>query len=142
MPPRVTSLVVLDASVLAAVFLVEPEGARAEAMMRAARRLAAPDILPLEVGSALTRRVRRGELAAEDARRALGELGGAGVRLHSHLPLLGPATELSLAHRHPLPDCLYLALAREEGASLATFDRRLAALAERIAIPLWSPETP
>jgi len=44
---------------------------------------------------------------------------------------------------HPVSDCLYLALARRRDAVLATFDRRLTALATRIGTPLWAaPEPP
>jgi predicted nucleic acid-binding protein len=135
-------LVVLDASLVVALFLNEDETAAAEALVlgEARRPLASPDLLALEVGSALTRRVRRRLLAPEHVGPLMSRLARLAIRRHPHAPLLGPALDLSLAHRHALPDCLYLALAREEGAALATFDRRLAALAERLSIPLWSPD--
>ena len=137
-------MVVVDASLVVALFLNEDETAAAEALVlgEARRPLASPDLLALEVGSALTRRVRRRLLGPEHVGPLMARLARLGIRLRPHAPLLGAALDLSLAHRHALPDCLYLALAREEGAALATLDSRLAALAERLAVPLWSPEPP
>ncbi|TCZ57848.1 type II toxin-antitoxin system VapC family toxin [Roseicella aquatilis] len=45
--------------------------------------------------------------------------------------LLDHAVLLSAAIRHPLYDCLYLALVRRLDARLATFDKGLAALARQ-----------
>ncbi len=138
-------MIVVDASVAAALFLPEAGSAAAERLVLSAARpdrLEAPDLLPMEVAAALTRRVGRGELVAADARAAMALLPRLGLRLRGTAELLARGIDLSLAGRHPLPDCLYLALAQGEGARLATFDRRLAAVAERLGIPLWHPEEP
>jgi predicted nucleic acid-binding protein len=87
--------------------------------------LIAPHLLLAEVGNALWKRVRRGELAAEQASRAFAEL-------LSHCPILvhsesasQTAMDLSIAHGHPVYDCLYVALALEQRCDLITADRRL-----------------
>jgi predicted nucleic acid-binding protein len=136
-------MLVVDASVVVSLFVREPLSPAAEALvfdLRGRPPLIAPDMLSIETAAALTRRVRRGETPRGDAAPAMAQLPRLGIRLHAFAPLLDSALELALAHRHALPDCLYLALARREGAGLVTFDERLAALAERLRIPLWSPE--
>jgi predicted nucleic acid-binding protein len=134
-------VVVVDASVVLSLFLEEEEGAAAEALLLAGAdrpALSAPEVLEFEVASALTRRVRRATLPAEHVLPLMARLPRLGIRAHPVGPLLPAAVALSLENRHGVPDCLYLALARAEGASaLATFDRRLVALARRLAIPLW-----
>lgn len=48
--------------------------------------------------------------------------------------LLSHAIELAVEHRHPVYNCLYLALALQRREPLATADRRLAALARQLSI--------
>lgn len=132
---------IVDASVVAALFLRDPGAEAAERLIFAAdAALASPDLLELEVASALTRRARRGLLTDADALAAVTRVSRLPIRLTPHGGLLGAAVALSLAHRHAIHDCLYLALAQAEGAGLATFDRRLATLARQLGIALWTPE--
>lgn len=134
-------ILIVDASVIAALFLREPDADAAERLVFAPDGLlASPDLLELEVASALTRRVRRNLLAAADAVAATSRLRRLPIRLRPHGPLLGAAVELSLSLRHAVQDCLYLAHAQAEGVGLATFDQRLADLAGQLGIPLWTPE--
>lgn len=92
--------------------------------------LTAPHLIRLEVAGALTRRTRIGQLEAADARRLctrwFDELARGVLALVDDAVLLPAAVAHALALRHPLQDCLYLALAEELGASLITSDRRLA----------------
>jgi len=62
-----------------------------------------------------------------DARQALDLLMGSGLDVRPSGPLVRRA--LVLAHRlkHPVYDCVYLALAQSEGAALVTADERLLA---------------
>lgn len=131
---------VIDASVIAAVFLNERDAPAAAALLRDADRLVAPDLLTLEVSSALGRRVRRGQLLAADAKKAFDSLPAAAIRLVPHRPLLAAAFALSLSLRHAIHACLYLALAQAEGVGLATLDRHMATHAAGLGIPLWNPE--
>ncbi len=150
--PRATAspdgpgVVVVDASVVLSLFLEEEEGEAAEALLLAGAdrpALGAPEMMEVEIASALTRRMRRGTVPAEQVEPLMARLPRLTIRGYPFRPLLPDALSLSLAHRHGLPDCLYLALARAERATaLATFDRRLAALAQRLGIPLWPfPDT-
>lgn len=48
--------------------------------------------------------------------------------------ILTTAVRLAVENRHPVYDCLYLGLALEQRQPLATADRKLAALAEKLSI--------
>jgi predicted nucleic acid-binding protein len=132
---------VLDASVAAKWFLPEAGSAAALALLEEGSRFCAPDILPLEVASAVLRKERRHEAPAGRGRQALMDLDLIGLDLTPHTGLLRRAAALSGRHRHALYDCLYLVLAQDRALPLATFDRPLAALAERLGIPLCPLDT-
>ena len=123
-------LVVVDASLASMWVLREPHSALALALAaewaRAGVEAIAPCFMVAEVTSALYKRVRRGELALEDARRALDVVLGFGVRLDEEPELHRRA--LVLAHRldRPTPyDAHCLALAELRGWELWTGDERL-----------------
>ena len=90
----------------------------------------------------LTRLRRRQPLPPGYPEAALHELRNGAIAFTSDVALLDSAVSIAQRLGHPIYDCLYLALCRREEALLATFDARLMRLAEALAIPLWSPETP
>jgi predicted nucleic acid-binding protein len=120
-------MIVLDASVAAKVYLEEPGSDEAIALLTGRENLLAPELVRVEVAAALLRRVRKGELAAEDARRRcnhwLERLRKGLFRLTPDHELLDDAIALSAELKHPLQDCLYLAAARRFDAPLITADR-------------------
>jgi predicted nucleic acid-binding protein len=135
------TVVVVDASVAVAWFLPEAGSDTARRLAASRVLLIAPDFLLLEIGSALTREAIRGHVPPGFAGQALRSL------RKRHEIALRPADGLAeaaaaLAERfsHAIYGCLYLALAQQDGAALATFDQRLAAIAERLAIPLWAAD--
>lgn len=134
MPPADPArVVVLDASV-AVRWIVEEEGsAEADALLARDVAWIAPRLLLTEVGSALRRKVADGELIALLAAQALAALLQAIedglVTLADDEQVVSQALLLALSLEHKLPDCLYLALAEREGASIATADDKLARLA-------------
>lgn len=133
---------VLDASVAIKWFAGEPDATVALGLLADGAAFVAPDILLLETAAVLLKKERRRELARGSAVAALLDLDRIGCELIPQAGLLHIAAGLATAERHGLFDCLYLAVARERRLPLATFDRRLAALATRLQIPLWSPDTP
>ncbi len=95
----------------------------------ARRRLArgqvhAPELLDLEVASALRRLVQRGALAAEQAAYALNDLRRARIIRHSHRQFLPRIWELR--ENISAYDAAYVAIAERANAALLTLDRRLA----------------
>lgn len=127
--------VVLDASVVVDVLLMEPRATQAwRSWLSADRMLLAPPMLWPEVANVL---VRRRNLPAASAMVRLDLLFDAGLETTDR-GYGGLATTVELAERHGLSvyDASYLALAVEIDASLATMDRRLASAAEAEGVPL------
>jgi predicted nucleic acid-binding protein len=133
-------MVVVDASCAVRWFVPEEGWPVARSLLLQDMPLVAPDILPVEIANALLRKHRRGEAEGTLPARALSLLDALRVETVPHEPLLRDAVALSLRSRHALHGCLYLMVAQRRRLSLATFDRRLAALAAALAIPLWSPD--
>ena len=133
--------VVFDASVAVAWYADEDESATARRLQASDARLLAPTVVLVEVANAFLTRLCRGRPCPPGYPTAgLNVLRGGTVTFTSDAALLDAAVLIAERHAHPVYDCLYLALARREEAMLATFDPRLARLAERLAVPLWSPE--
>lgn len=118
-------MAVIDASVLAE-YLSDAEGAEvARRRLIADRpRLWAPHLVDAEVGHALRRGVRRGEIATDAARDALDDLLAMPLRRVRHRELIPRAWELR--ENVSFYDALYVSLAEILEEPLVTFDRRLA----------------
>ncbi len=88
--------------------------------------LAAPDLLKLEVGHVLGKRLRRGQDSRAFVADAWRELQAAKVRFEPFQEHLTMAFALSLELGAALYDCVYLALAETEDDTLVTSDERFA----------------
>lgn len=130
-------MIVVDASVAAKWVLDEPGSEAATALLDSSDPLCAPDLLRIEGAGAISRRLRTGRLDPEEARERIEswlELVGRGVlELVPSGALIQAAADLSVELRHPLVDCLYVALAIQRSADLVTADAVLA----RRAAPSW-----
>ena len=141
MPGAEPPSIVLDASVV--VRWYAPEAGRAEALALFDQPLkwVAPRLLLTEVGAALRRKVLAGDMRAPAALDALAALlrsvRRGTIRLAADEHLVAPAFRLALLLEHKLPDCVYLALAEEEGAGVATADHNMARLASSRGVPTW-----
>jgi predicted nucleic acid-binding protein len=113
---------VVDASV--AVKWVIGEAGEEAAARLATRSLSAPDILLAECASALWAKVRRREIAEDEASAALTTLGAAPVVMTAVPILVADALRLAFLLTHPIYDCLYLALSLQTQTPLVTADRR------------------
>lgn len=113
---------VVDASVLHLATL-HPGGQAMHALLRATT-LAAPELVVLEVSSALRNRVIRGDVEVNKAREALTRLQRLPVVRHPLMPLLDRVWEL----RDNLTpyDAAYVALAERMKLPLLTMDARVA----------------
>jgi predicted nucleic acid-binding protein len=118
---------VVDASV--AVKWVVPEilSAQADRLLGSEDPLIAPDLLMIESANAFWKKIRRKELSATEAGRALDVLSASGIVVYATQPLLGRALAMARHLEHPVYDCVYVALAERERATLVTADERLLA---------------
>jgi predicted nucleic acid-binding protein len=134
---RAPSSIVIDASIAVQWLTEEPGTPSAIRIRTADALLVAPDIMPIEVANSCWKKVRRGEMPADDAGPAVASLLSFGLELVPALALLPRGIRLALELGQPVYDSLYLALASERGARLATADERLRRAAERAGIRLW-----
>lgn len=115
---------IVDASVAVKWVVPEVLSAQADRLLATGDDLLAPDLLLVEAANALWSKVTRRELSGVRALRALGLLRESGLDLRPTGPLLGRALALAQRLRHPVYDCVYLALAERERARFVTADAR------------------
>jgi predicted nucleic acid-binding protein len=120
-------MIVLDANVAAKWYLPERGTEAAVELMTGPNQLFAPELIRLEVLSAITRRVRIGEATPAETKtqcqRWLHYLSEGGIVLLPETEVLPAALDLSAKLKHPLFDCLYLAAAQQLEAPILTADR-------------------
>lgn len=114
--------IVIDASVALKWVLSEPGSEAAVALQN--EQLVAPVLWLAEAANALWRRLRLGEITADEARAFLDDLGSAPVASLSMEPHLGTALSLAIETGHRIYDCIYLAIALHHRTHVVTADRR------------------
>lgn len=123
-------MIVVDASLATKWFIAEADSAAATAFLRThISEVCGPDLIFIEVASAIVRRGNAIKTVAADATRALDNwtiaLARHVVRRHETTQRrLFASSRLALELGHPLKDCIYLQLAMEFGADLVTCDTR------------------
>lgn len=122
--------IVIDASVAVKWVLNEPRAAAAAALL--AEELTAPEHWLAEAANALWRHVRLNELSAEEALLRIKELHSAPVAAVPIEADVVRALALGIELRHPVYDCLYLALAERQDTYVVTDDRRFFAAARAV----------
>jgi predicted nucleic acid-binding protein len=123
---------VLDAS--AALRLITQDPA-AEDLARQVEQMAlvlAPELMLTEVANALWKLQQAGGLDGIDPQLLLADARDLVDQIEPDRTLQVEALALACHLNHPVYDCLYLALARREAATLLSTDQRLLALAARI----------
>jgi predicted nucleic acid-binding protein len=123
-------LIVIDASVAVKWALTEAGSERALTLLQSGQPMTAPDLLRLEGTGAITRAFRAGRLPAGDVQARLDLWLDAFLSIVALVPgepYLRRAASLSCDLRHPLFDCLYLALAEHLDLPLFTADEVFAA---------------
>jgi predicted nucleic acid-binding protein len=124
-------MLVVDASVAAKWILPEADSVAAAALRGREAELIAPSLIAAEIGNAVWKAVRRGNIQRVEA---IAGVEAALIWFESLVPieeLHSRALTLALELRHPIYDCFYLALAERERCTLITADTRLIAAAKR-----------
>lgn len=116
-------MIVIDASVLAPALADDgADGDRARERLRG-ERLAAPELIDLEVTSVIRRASRERRLGDRRARQALEDLAAIPLGRASHRPLLARVWELR--DNLPVYDAAYVAMAEALEVPLLTADERM-----------------
>ena len=123
---------VLDASAAVRLILADPAAADLAERVGGAALVLAPELMLSELANTLWKLQRADRLNDLDPQELLAEARELVDRLEPDRHLQAEALALACHLNHPVYDCLYLALARREAASLISSDRRLNALAERV----------
>lgn len=121
-------MIVVDACVAVKWFLPEEGSEQAMQLLAGQDALIAPDLIRVEVAAAITRRVRTGGISEQDAKETLRlwcqSLKEGILQTHSKIEDIEEGGRLSLQLKHPLYDCVYLAVARRTASRFVTADRR------------------
>ena len=119
-------MLVVDASVIVKLVVDEPGTEVARAVVTARDDCVAPDLLTIEVASALAKKVRSQKLAEPLARLGMDNFAKFLSELTDTRLLIDHAATLSIATDHSLFDCIYLALAIERDCPVLTADVKFA----------------
>ena len=123
---------VLDASAAVRLILADPAATDLAERVGGAALVLAPELMLTELANTLWKLQRAQRLNDLDPQELLAEARELVDRLEPDRHLQAEALALACHLNHPVYDCLYLALARREAASMISSDRRLNALAERV----------
>jgi predicted nucleic acid-binding protein len=128
--------IVVDASVAVGWFLPEGYSAAATALREQDAQLIAPSLIAAEIGNAMWKAARRGNIQGADAIIAIET---ALIWFESLIPieeLRIRALALALDLKHPIYDCFYLALAERENCPVVTADEAMIAVARKAKIKI------
>jgi predicted nucleic acid-binding protein len=129
-------VIVIDASVAVKWLLPEVGSPAAEALLEGDERLMGPALIRVEVAAAIGRKVRFGEIETGDGESAVNlwfqSLNDGVITIVPDAHDLPRAWAICVALRHPLQDCLYLALSERLGVPLITADQRFALKAKSV----------
>ncbi len=126
--------IVVDASVAAKWILPEAGSSVAAALRPQDSELIAPSLLAAEIGNAIWKAARRGNVSTSEA---LTGIEAALIWFETLIPieeLRVRALALAIELGHPIYDCFYLALAERENAPLVTADEAMIAAARRAKV--------
>ena len=126
--------IVVDASIAFLWFANEPDRSGADELLGSDSPLLAPDLMAVEATNAWWKKLRRHEMERADVEQAITNLLALGIAWTPSSMLLPAAARLAVDLEHPVYDCVYLALAALHAVPLATADKRLQQVAERIGI--------
>ncbi len=120
---------VIDASIAVKWFFEESYREAAKRFLQSDLIKIAPDLIIVEYANALHKKVILKQLSPEDADNGfmifMKRINQLFNKLYPANDLIHRAFNLSKdLKRHPIPDCLYLALAEKENAQLVTADRK------------------
>lgn len=131
-------MMIIDASVAAKWYLPETGSEEAIELVESGADLTAPSLIQLEVLASITRCVREKRADAEitlvRCQRWQEFLDEGSMKIYATEDILPLALDLSISMKHPLQDCVYIALAKHFKAELVTADHLMAKHAKNISV--------
>jgi predicted nucleic acid-binding protein len=127
---------VLDASAALEAVLGRNRAIDVLDLIAAATTVRAPDLYTAEIGNALWKHVKAGDLDIGRAQRCLRSALDLVDSIIPSRALVEEAMVTAAEYDHPVYDALYLVAARRTGAAVCTLDRRLAALLKEARVPV------
>ncbi len=115
---------VVDASVAVKWFVPEIHSEAAGRILKSKWDLLAPDIIWAEVGNTLWKKIRRGEISAQEAMDIIKDFRRFPIQTYGSKLLLDTAWHLAQEFGISVYDGMYLALAISRDCSLVTADRK------------------
>ncbi len=119
------SVFVVDASVVIKWFVPEIHSDAARRLLATTHQYLSPDLLFPEVGNAIWKKVRRGELTAEEGQGLAADISSIAVETVSTRGLMIDAHALAITTGLTVYDAMYLALAVRLETELITADDKL-----------------
>jgi predicted nucleic acid-binding protein len=120
------SVFVVDASLVVKWFVPEVHSTAARRWLLASHDYMAPDLVFPEVGNAIWKKARRGELSLEDAQDLVDDVSTVGIEAVSMRALVSDAHTLAIRTGITVYDATYLALAVRLETQVITGDDRFA----------------
>ena len=117
---------VTDASVAVKWLAEEEDSVAANRLLGAGHELYVPRLIASEIGNALWRKARSGELAPQMAESLAARIANMLLIWADDAELTADALRFALSLNHPIYDCVYLALAYRIGGTVITADTRFA----------------
>ena len=122
------SVLVVDASVVVKWFVPEIHSDAAHRLLATPHQYLAPDLLFCEVGNVIWKKVRRGELTADEGERLAADVSSIAVETVPTRGLLRDAHVIAVAAGVTVCDAMYVTLAVRLKTELITADVKLARL--------------
>jgi predicted nucleic acid-binding protein len=123
-------ILVVDANVVAPLFIPEERSEDAQTLVSSARAVVAPRLLHLEIASVLLRHQRRGSISLGRAEAALDQLTDL-VGAVDDSGVLGQAYEIASGHGGHIYDAIYIETAASLDVPLVTEDRAMQIVARK-----------
>jgi predicted nucleic acid-binding protein len=117
-------IIVVDASVAVKWFLKEAGHSPAVDLLDFDLSVLAPDLILCESANVFWKKLRRGEVTAEQVELACDALPSFFTAIMPAAPLIQDAVRIARLLDHPVYDCIYVACAEREAAKLVTADQR------------------
>ena len=126
------STCVLDASAVVRLILLDPAAADWAQTLETIGLVLAPELMLTEVTNTLWKLHRANQLQGVDPHALLSQATELIDQIEPDRHLQVEALALAMHLNHSVYDCLYLALARREAATLLTADQKLQSLARQV----------